>query len=254
MSKILAERDGGLLRLVLNRPDAGNALDIPMARQLMEAAIAADTDPSVRCVLLTGRGRFFCVGGDIAGFVEAGTRIEGYLKEITAYLHAAVIRLSRMEKPLLVAVNGPAAGGGMGLALLGDIVIAAKPSHFTPAYSAIGLTPDCGLSWNLPRLVGLRRAQELLIGNRRVDAEEAVSIGLISRAVEADRFDTAIQEQANRLAQGATAALGGVRALLMSSHASPLEAQLDLEARTIAHLAATPSGQDGIRAFLEKRK
>ena len=254
MSEILIERNGSQLRLILNRPNSGNAIDLPMAKLMLQAAIAAEADPSVRCVVLTGRGRYFCVGGDILDFIAAGVKIQGYLKELTTYLHAAIIRLLKMEKPLVVAVNGPAAGGGMGLALLGDSVIASRSSHFSATYTAIGLTPDCGLSWTLPKLVGLRRAQQQLLRNQRVSADEAASIGLISDVVEDDLLGSAINDQVDQLAGLPTLALGSVRNLLLSSFTASLESQLELESRTIADRAATDAGREGIAAFIEKRK
>ena len=124
MHGLQVEREGAVTRLLLDRPAVGNAIDIPLARALMEAAIACDEDDSVRCVLLTGRGRLFCTGGDVAAFSAAGEQVPAFLKEITGYLHSALARFARMDKPMITAINGPAAGAGIGLALLGDIALA----------------------------------------------------------------------------------------------------------------------------------
>jgi 2-(1,2-epoxy-1,2-dihydrophenyl)acetyl-CoA isomerase len=251
---VLVERRGAVAILTLNRPDAGNTIDVPMARALMEAAIACDEDDAVRCVLLTGSGRFFCAGGDLGAFASAGELAAALIKEITAYLHMAIARLAHMGKPLVTAINGPAAGAGMSLAILGDLALAAPAAHFTVAYAAVGLTPDGGLSWLLPRLVGMRRAQELVLTNRRVPAPEAAVIGLISRvSAEGGLMDESLAT-ADGLAAGATVAYAGARRLLLESFESGLETQMDRESRSIAAATRTPHGREGIRAFLAKQK
>ena len=249
---ILVERDGSVARITLNRPEVGNALDIPMSRALMEAVIACDEDDTVRCVLLTGAGRLFCAGGEVAAFAGAGDRLPAFLKEITVYLHAAVARLMRMDKPVVTAINGSAAGAGMGLALLGDIALADSRAQFTLAYTGLGLSPDGGTTWLLPRLVGTRRAQELCLRNRRVGAEEAAAIGMITRVVEAGLMEEA-SAVAAELARAATPALAVTRRLLLDSTSASLETQLDAESRGIASLARTWEAREGIAAFIEKR-
>lgn len=250
---ILLERDGGVARITLNRPEVGNALDIPMAHALMQAVLECDEDEAVRCVLMTGAGRLFCAGGDVAAFSAAGDRLPAFLKEITAYLHAAVVRLVRMDKPVVTAVNGPTAGAGIGLALLGDIVLADPRAHFTLAYTAIGMSPDGGSTWLLPRLVGLRRAQELCLRNRRVGADEAARIGLITRVADENALKEEAEMLARELAASATRAFGAARRLLLESTGNSLEAQLDAESRSIAALARTADGKEGIASFIEKR-
>ena len=136
---LLFARENGIARLTLNRPKAGNAIDVPLARALMEAAIECDEDESIRVVTLTGAGRLFCGGGDVGAFAGAGERFPALLKELTAYIHSAVSRFSRMGKPMVTIINGPAAGAGFNLSLLGDIAIAAQSAHFTTAYTGIGL-------------------------------------------------------------------------------------------------------------------
>lgn len=250
---LLFVRDGAIARLTLNRPKFGNAIDIPLSRALLDAAIACDEDERIRCVVLTGAGKLFCGGGDVSEFQGAGEGIPAYLKEITAYLHMAVSRLARMPKPLLTVINGPAAGAGLSLAILGDVVLAARSAHFTLAYTGIGLTPDGGSTWLLPRLVGLRRAQELVLSNRRVGAAEAADIGLITRAVDDDALNAEADMLAAQLAKSATAALGGARNLLIRSFDTSLETHLEAEARSIA-TASRHEGREGIDAFVSKRK
>jgi 2-(1,2-epoxy-1,2-dihydrophenyl)acetyl-CoA isomerase len=242
----------GIARIRLDRPAQGNALDLAAAAPSATAAARAAKDPSVRCVVLIGTGRFFCTGGDVASFAAADRR-GAFVKDLAEAVHRAVMTLATMAKPLLVAVNGPAAGAGFGLALLGDLVIASDAAHFTSAYSAIGLTPDGGLSWSLPRLAGLRRAQELIITNRRVGAAEAVDIGLVTRTVPAADFEGEIDRTAALLVAAPTAALGAIRALLAASATTSLALQLDAEAVSIGRAADSDEGREGVDAFLTKR-
>jgi 2-(1,2-epoxy-1,2-dihydrophenyl)acetyl-CoA isomerase len=250
---ILLERQGAVATITLNRPDAGNAIDLPIARALLEAAIACDEDPAVRCVLLTGAGRLFCVGGDVAAFARQSERLPAYIKEITTYLHGALVRFARMGKPMVTAINGPAAGAGIGLAAIGDIALAAPEAHFTLAYTAIGMSPDGGATWLLPRLIGMRRTQELVLRNRRVQAGEAAEIGLVTRVTESGQTLAEASALAEELAAGATSAFGTSRRLLLDSLSASLETQLDAESRGIAGQARNADGREGIAAFLGKR-
>lgn len=141
---IRVAREDDVTTIILNRPESGNALNAPMANQLMQQVVLAAEDPTVRCVILTGAGTKFCVGGDVNAFAEGNPAVA--VSQITAPLHAAIHRLATMSKPLVVGVNGPAAGAGFGLAMLGDVVVADALAHFTSAYTAIGLSPDAGTS------------------------------------------------------------------------------------------------------------
>jgi 2-(1,2-epoxy-1,2-dihydrophenyl)acetyl-CoA isomerase len=251
---LIFERKDAVVRLTLNRPDAANGIDIPLARALMHAAIECDDDDGVRCVVLTGAGQLFCGGGDIGGFASAGERLPVLLKELTAYLHVAISRLARMQKPLITAINGAAAGAGLSLALLGDLAIAARSAKFALAYGGIGLSPDGGATWLLPRLIGLRGAQELALTNKRLSADEAATAGLITRVVDDSALRDHVDELAAQLSNAATRAIGRTRNLLMSSFANSLEEQMELESRSIAEASRGPEGREGIAAFLAKRK
>jgi 2-(1,2-epoxy-1,2-dihydrophenyl)acetyl-CoA isomerase len=253
-SSLLFERVGAVAKLTLNRPAAANAINLSLARELMRAAIECDEDDSIRCVLLTGTGRFFCAGGDVRSFAEAGATIASLLKEMTGYFHMAIARFMRMNKPLLVAVNGIAAGAGFSLALLGDLVLAARNAQFTSAYSALGLSSDGGLSWTLPRLVGLRRAQEILLTNRTLSSEEAATLGLITRIVDSESISPEALQLAHELANGPTAAHGKLRNLLLRSGETSLEAHLEAESRALSELSRTAHGREGIAAFVARRK
>jgi 2-(1,2-epoxy-1,2-dihydrophenyl)acetyl-CoA isomerase len=243
----------GVATITLDRPDVGNAIDLELARALLDAAIRCDTDDTIRCVVVTGSGRLFCAGGDVALLGSAGAGLASLLTELIGTLHLAVVRLARCAKPVLVLVNGPAAGAGLSLAILGDVVLAARSAHFSAAYSAIGLTADGGLSWLLPRLVGLRRAQEMMLTNRRVTADEAEAMGLVTRAVDDGLLGEQGRVMAARLAAAPVAALGAARGLLAESFASGLEAQLDRELRSMIR-AARGEAREGLAAFLARRK
>ncbi len=250
---VLLRREGAVAHLVLNRPAVGNAIDAAMARALLQAAIACDEDASVRCVVLSGQGRMFCVGGDVAAFRAAGPGVGALIKEITADLHSAIACLARMAKPLVSVANGPAAGAGLGLAVLGDIALAGRSAHFTCAYTALGVSPDGATSWLLPRLIGLRRAQELMLLNPRIDAEAAAAMGLVTRVVDDLALEAEVMAVVRRLAAGATRAIGRTRALLRDGFGAGLEAHMAAEARAIAASALEADGQEGIAAFLERR-
>lgn len=251
---VLVAIDEGIATLTLNRPAAGNTINLPLAKALLQAAIRCDSDAAIRCVVITGAGKLFCGGGDLGAMREVGDNVPAYLSELTGILHLAVSRLMRMRKPLVTLVNGPAAGAGLSLALAGDIVVAGESASFTAAYGRVGLSPDGGLSWLLPRLIGMRRAQDMIIANRRVDAAEAEAIGLVTRVVGNDQLAEEGAKQAASLAAGATAAIGSARAVLLESYAGSLESHLELEARSLSAMGGTAEFREGAAAFLERRK
>lgn len=235
--------------LTLSRPNQGNTIDSPMARALLQAAERCDEDDDIRCVILTGRGKLFCGGGDLSAFAAAGDDVSGFLHELAETLHAAIVRLMRMRKPLITVVNGPAAGAGLSLAIIGDFALAARSAHFSAAYTALGLSPDGGLTWLLPRVVGLRRAQEIILSNRRVPSEEAERIGLVTRIVDIEQLPAAGAEIAAKLASEPVAALGAARRLLLESYDSTLERQLEREMRSISELGGSEESRRRIAAF-----
>ena len=240
--------------ITLNRPDAANAIDIGLAKDLMHAAIRCDEDRGIRAAVLTGAGDFFCAGGDLKFFAAQGDGLAATLKEITTYLHAASSRLARMDAPFIAAVNGAAAGAGMSLAVSADLVIAAESAKFTMAYTAAGLSPDGSSTYFVPRLIGLRRTQELILTNRRLNAQEALEWGLANRVVADAALMEEAAELATSLAAGPTRAYGSVKKLLNTSFTESLETQMELEARAIADLSKTGDGREGIAAFGAKRQ
>lgn len=247
------DRDGAVARLTLNRPDAANAINLHLAQELKAAATECSEDRSIRAVLLRAEGRIFCAGGDIGAFVAAGPDLPRLVQQLASDLHAAIGTLARMHKPLVTAVQGAAAGAGFGLSLMGDIVLAARKASFSIAYPAIGLTPDAGATWILPRLVGIRRAQELALLNPRLSADEALEMGLITRVVDDALLDGASTDLAAQLANGPTSAYGHTRRLLLEGLGRSLEDQLECEARTISRAAGHRDGREGIAAFVAKR-
>ncbi len=253
MTPVLLDREGAIARITLNRPDAGNAIDLAMAQALAAMADECAADLSVRCVVLTGAGRLFCAGGDVQAFAAAGADAPVFLRRLADTLHGAIATLARMDKPLVVAVNGPAAGAGLSLALLGDVVIAAASAHFTAAYTGIGLTPDGGMTWLLPRLIGLRRAQSMILTNERVVAAEAAAIGLVTQVVEDVDLPGEVAEIVARLVAAPTAAIGAARGLLLASATSAFEEQLDREAASIARAGGHAESREGVAAFLARR-
>ena len=251
---LLFEVSDGLAKITLNRPGAANSLNGAMAHDLMMAAIQCDEDPDIRAVLLTATGKMFCAGGDLKTFHGFGEDMGARLKEITLYLHGATSRFSRMDPPLVVAVNGIAAGAGMSIAVSGDQVLAARSAMFTSAYTAAGLSPDGSSTYFIPRLVGLRRAQELMLTNRRLNAEEALEWGLINRVVDDEDLAEEAEKLARGLAAGATRAYGAVKTMLTETFTNPLETQMEIEARLISAMATSRDGREGIDAFVNKRK
>jgi 2-(1,2-epoxy-1,2-dihydrophenyl)acetyl-CoA isomerase len=244
----------GLATVTLNRPDAANAMDIQMSLELMKVAVECDEDPAIRAVLITGAGKMFSAGGDLKTFAAAGDGIGKLVKEMTVYLHGAISRFSRMDPPVIMAVNGTAAGAGMSLALSGDLVLMAQSAKMTMAYTAAALSPDGSSTYFLPRLVGLRRAQELMITNRRLTAAEALDWGIATRVVADETLMDDATALGRQIAAGPTRAFGGVKKMLVESFTTDLEAQMEYEARTIADMMRTDDGKEGVAAFVGKRK
>jgi 2-(1,2-epoxy-1,2-dihydrophenyl)acetyl-CoA isomerase len=247
------ERRDQVATLTLNRPDAYNAFNLAFGREIFQAVLEVDDDPQVRCLLLTGAGKAFCGGGDVKEFVDSLPRIGAHAKELTTYLHGAVSRLCRSDKPVVVAVNGVAAGGGLSLVLAGDLVVAAESARFTMAYSKIAATPDGSSSYFLPRLIGLRRAMELYFTNRVLAAREALDWGLVTRVVPDAELKPAAEALARELAQGPTRAFGAAKRLFHHATWESLETHMELEAQAIAASGRTEDFREGVTAFASKK-
>ncbi len=251
---ILFDVSDGVATLTLNRPDAANAMNPAMTRELYDVAIICDDDPAVRALVITGAGSMFCAGGDLRAFGEVETGLGSELKSMTGFLHGAISRLTRMDAPVIAAINGMAAGAGFSLAVAADLAIAKESAGFTMAYTNAGLAPDGSSTFFLPRRIGDRRARELMLTNRMLTAAEAVDWGVINQAVPDAEFDETVATLAARLAKGPTRAFGAVKSMLNETFEHGLESQMELEARAISSMAETADGREGIAAFLEKRK
>jgi 2-(1,2-epoxy-1,2-dihydrophenyl)acetyl-CoA isomerase len=239
--------------LTLTRPRQLNAIDLACARELARATQELGRDPSVRAVVVAGEGRAFSAGGDVAEFhshVDSGS---AFLAELVGHLHVAILHLLEMPKPVVAAVNGVVAGGGMGLFLAADLAIAAESAAFVMAYTGIGVCPDGGSTFFVPRLVGARRALELMLTNRRLSAREALDWGLVNQVVPDADLAATVRAQAERLANGPTLAFAEARALLRQSFSNTAKTQLEQEARSLAAMGATADFREGVTAFVEKR-
>ena len=244
----------GVATIRLNRPDRGNAIDARMAQALLEIVDRCDGDSGVRCLVLTGTGKLFCAGGDVQEFVAAGDGVSDLIATITTPLHQAIERLSVMPKPIITMINGAVAGAGLGLAMLGDISVAATSATFTSGYGALGVTPDAGVTWLLPKLVGLRAAQQILIVGKRIGAHEAKQIGLVTETVEGADLLQFTDALARRLKAQSGVAVMQTRALLRNGYRSELAEHLREEAEWIGKTAGSDNGREGTLAFVERRK
>jgi 2-(1,2-epoxy-1,2-dihydrophenyl)acetyl-CoA isomerase len=242
-----------IAHLTMARPEAANTMNLQFGREFLAAAFAIQAAPDVRAVLLTGEGKNFCFGGDLKGMVDSGNDVTAYLSELTTNLHAGMAQLARLDAPVIAAVNGAAAGAGLGLVLAADLAIAARSAKFAPAYTGVGLTPDAGCTFLLPRAVGYKRAMELLLTNRVLDAQQALDWGIVNQVVEDDRLAASAAALAERLAQGPTGAYGAVKRLLAEAEPG-FETQLARESRSISARGASAEGREGIAAFLDKRR
>lgn len=251
---ILFEKRDGVAYITLNRPEDANALDLRMATELHRAALDCERDSAVRAVLITATGRMFCGGGDLKFFHAAGEDIDALLMQVTMEFHRAVSLFNRMDAPVVMAINGTAAGGGFSFAISGDVVLAAESAKFTLAYTAAGLSPDGSSTYLLPRFIGMRRAKELMLTNRVLTALEAEAYDIVDRVLPDAELMAAAEAQVRAFAAGPTKAYGAVKRLLDGTFKESLETQMELESRSIASLAAGRDGGEGISAFVNKRK
>jgi 2-(1,2-epoxy-1,2-dihydrophenyl)acetyl-CoA isomerase len=251
-STVHVETRGPIALVRLNRPESSNTINLQTAMDLLAAAMTCSRNSNVRAVVLTGAGKNFCFGGDLRAIASEGAD-GGYLRELTSYLHSAISHFVRMDPPVIAAVNGTAAGAGVGLAAMADLALCGASSKFNLAYTGVGLTPDGGTSFLLPRLIGARRTMELLLLNRSLPAAHALEWGLVNEVVEDDHLLDRAMEVAVQLADGATGAFGLTKRLVAHS-VGALESHMTLESETIALQASSVDGVEGIGAFLEKRK
>jgi 2-(1,2-epoxy-1,2-dihydrophenyl)acetyl-CoA isomerase len=249
VAEVETSRDGAVLTITLNRPDVLNALNT-VVHKALGAALKDARDAEVRAVVLTGAGRGFCVGQDLTEFQEAAGDIAGRLRET---YHPNVRAIRALEKPVIAAVNGAAAGAGLSLACACDIRIAADVVSFVPAFINIGLVPDSGGSYFIARLLGPARAFEWMSSGRKLSAAEAHAWGLVSEVVEADTLPARAAELAAQLAALPTRGIGMTKRLFDAAPTATLEEQLEREAQLQAAATETEDFREGVTAFLEKR-
>jgi 2-(1,2-epoxy-1,2-dihydrophenyl)acetyl-CoA isomerase len=253
---LLRRQEGPIVELRLNRPERLNAFDVPSFERFRSALEEAALDPAIRSVILTGTGRAFSAGGDVAAMEEA--RRSGELRKIfhdlTGEQERSVRAIAGMPKPVVAALPGVAAGGGLSLALAADWRIAVPETKLVPAFPALGAVPDGGLSYFLPHYLGLGLAQEFLFTNARIPAERARELGLVHEVVPPETLETRAWERARELATGPTFAYGWMKRLLISAFTESLEGQLASERRGAVEAARRAELPEGIRAFHEKRR
>lgn len=246
--------DGDVLRIAIATAGNGTALDFECVDEGTIALRAlADNEIAARAVLLVGDGANFCAGGNVRDFAGAPDRA-AYVLDVANRLHDFVRLLSAATVPVVAAVQGWAAGAGMSLVCAADVAIGGTSTKLRPAYPGIGYTPDGGMSWNLPRIVGTRRAREIILTDAILDAEEAVRVGILSRLVADDDVKAEALKVAQGFAAGPTSSYAGIKALLARSGESTLSDQLDAEAASISAAATGPAGREGVDAFVGKRK
>lgn len=250
---LLAEQDDGVLEVTLNRPERYNALTSTLAHELISVCDRAAADESIRAILLTGAGKGFCAGQDLNDSIS---RPDDYSvsDHLNDTYHPMAMAMRTLPKPILVAVNGACAGAGLGLALAGDIRYASDQSVFLTAFIGIGLAPDTGVSYWLPRLVGSAQAAEMLFTNKRVSGEEAATMGLVNKTLPHEALMAEARAMAQTLANSPTVGIGLIKKALLNSTTATLQEQLGYEAQLQDIAAETNDYQEGVAAFREKRQ
>ncbi len=245
---LFAVRDN-VAHLTLNRPEAANSLNPTLSAEMMDAVIRCEEDAEVRALVISGTGRMFCAGADLKNFSPERNRLESRV----SLFHAALSRIARADLPVIAAVNGAAAGAGMGLACACDLVIAAESARFVMAYARIGLSPDGATTYFLPRRIGIGRALELFYTNRTLSAREALEWGMVNRVVPDSELATEAHVWAAQLAAGPTRAFGAGKRLMHAGWTETLESQIEQELRSLAVMARTEDTREAIAAFAAKR-
>lgn len=258
MADLEITRDAAVATLTMNRPQARNALSADMRKGLADALVEIEQDPSVRCVVLNGAGEHFMAGGDVKtmseSFGEPPAAVRKAFLERIHELHPIMITMRRMPKPVIASCRGAAAGAGVSMALACDLIIASEDAFFTLAYCRIGTSPDGSSSFHLPRAVGIKKAMEIALLGDRFDARAAQAAGMVNFVVPAGALDDETDKLAARLASGPTYVYGRTKALLYRSMESEFESQLQAEAEAFADCASRKDFQEGVNAFVEKRK
>ena len=252
MSTVLLHKENGVAYITLNRPETYNSYNRDMALTLQVHLDDCTNDPAVRCIYLTGAGKGFCSGQDLSEAMNPSA--EDFERMVREHYNATILRIRNMEKPVIGAVNGVAAGAGANLALACDIVLANNSASFIQAFSKIGLIPDSGGTYFLPRLVGMQRAAALMMTGEKVTGADAVAMGMIFKCYSDDVFEAESKKMAMTLAQMPTMGIGLTKRLLNITYDNSLEEQLNKEKDVQIEAGATEDFREGVTAFLEKRK
>jgi 2-(1,2-epoxy-1,2-dihydrophenyl)acetyl-CoA isomerase len=250
---VLCEVTDGVARITLNRPVALNAFDVTAAEAFFAAIDRLQSDATVRVVAISGAGKAFCSGGDLAAFIADPANAPKNARRLIDPLHGALMQMARMKPPIVAVVHGAAAGAGLSLVLACDLAIAADDTKFGSAYARVGASPDVGMTWALPRVVGLRKAMEIALLAENLDAAEALRLGLVNKVVPRAELEREADALVFRLARGPTAAYGRIKSLLRESSGRSLAEQLAAEAQAFSTGAATEDFREGIDAFFGKR-
>jgi 2-(1,2-epoxy-1,2-dihydrophenyl)acetyl-CoA isomerase len=251
-SVLLSDQSGGVLTLTLNRPKA-NAFDQTLIEALVEALRRAEADVSIRCIVLTGAGRVFSAGQDVAAFAAAEGRVS-FRRHLERTYNRLILRMRRLEKPIVGAINGAAAGAGLGVALATDVRVAARSARFVFGFTGIGLTADSATSLSLPLLIGLGRASEMAFTNAPLPADQALAFGLVNRVVDDDQLMAEAAALAATIAAGPTRALGLTKRAFNRALLAQLESTLVYESHLQEAAGGTEDHAEGVKAFLEKRQ
>jgi 2-(1,2-epoxy-1,2-dihydrophenyl)acetyl-CoA isomerase len=251
---VLTREHDNILEITLNRPSAYNALNLDMMEMLAVTLSSAATQDSIKGILLTGKGKTFCAGGDLKWISQQAEQAGPVLHRLAPQFHLSIIEIRRMEKPVVAAINGIAAGGGFSLALACDFRVMGQSVVLRQAYTSRGLSIDGGGSFALPRLVGLARAMEIMAFDRPISSAQALEWGLVTKVVPDEEVVSAGLAMLDDLTKTALHSFGWSKKLMTHSFNNTLETQLELERQGISECAAHPNGQEGIRAFVEKRK
>ena len=253
---IKVEQTKGIVAVTLNRPESLNAFDFLMGEELLDALMACGKDDGVRVVILSGEGRAFSAGGDVklmARFLEEGMPVR-FFQRLIPLLHPILVEMTRLPQPIIGRVQGFASGYGMSLAMGCDLVVAGESTRFNMAYVLVGLAPDGGSTFFLPRLAGLRRALEIFFTGEAIDAREAQRLGIVNRVVPDTELEQATLDLARKLAQGPPLAMAEAKRLVYRGLGETLERQLEDEREAIQRSAATQDFSEGVSAFAEKRR
>ncbi|WP_183097289.1 enoyl-CoA hydratase/isomerase family protein [Nocardioides pelophilus] len=251
---VLLDLADGIARIRLNRPEVANAVDADLLRALHEVALRCHAEPTVRVVVLSGEGRNFCAGGDVKTFAGKGEELPAYLREATAWLQLATAALIQLKAPVIAQVQGFAAGGaGFGLVCAADLVVAAEGSKFFSGAVRVGMAPDAGTTVTLARIVGLRRAMDILLTNPTLTATEALGMGIVTRVVPDQELAGAVDTLAAELAAQPPLGLSATKRLVWDGLGSTVAERLPEEARVVSELSGTADSREALAAVIERR-